>query len=67
MTRIGGRGSPDTAKIFISYRRRAAAGHAGRLYDDRVDHFAQWPHVKNLVPHQSVYNFGRMQEVWRDK
>jgi hypothetical protein len=25
-----------------------------------------WPHVKNLIPHQSLYNFGRMQEVWRD-
>jgi peptide/nickel transport system substrate-binding protein len=26
-----------------------------------------WPFVKNLVPHQSVYNYGRMQEVWLDK
>ncbi len=26
-----------------------------------------WPHVKNLVPHQSIYNYGRMQEVWLDK
>ena len=26
-----------------------------------------WPHVKNLVPHHNVYNFGRMQDVWRDK
>ncbi len=25
------------------------------------------PYVKNLVPHQSVYNYGRMQEVWLDK
>lgn len=32
----------------------------------RLDYFAHWPHVKNLVPHQSIYNFGRMQEVWRD-
>ena len=29
-----------------------------------VDHFAHWPHVKNLVPHHSLYSFGRMQEVW---
>jgi hypothetical protein len=26
-----------------------------------------WPYVKNLVPHQSAYNYGRMQEVWLDK
>ena len=32
-----------------------------------IDHFAQWPHVKNLVPHHSLYNFGRMQEVWLDR
>jgi peptide/nickel transport system substrate-binding protein len=33
----------------------------------RMDRFAMWPHVKNLVPHQSIYNWGRMQEVWLDK
>jgi TIR domain len=33
------RRNPDTAKIFISYRRRETAGHAGRLYDDLVEHF----------------------------
>ena len=32
-----------------------------------IDHFAQWPHVKNLVPHNSLYNYGRMQEVWLDR
>ena len=26
-----------------------------------------WPHVKNLVPHHSLYSFGRMQEVWLDR
>jgi hypothetical protein len=26
-----------------------------------------WPHVKNLVPHDNIYNFGRMADVWRDK
>lgn len=33
----------------------------------RLDYFAQWPYVKNLVPHQSIYNWGRMQDVWLDK
>jgi peptide/nickel transport system substrate-binding protein len=33
----------------------------------RLDYFAHRPFVKNLIPHQSIYNYGRMQEVWRDK
>ncbi len=37
------------------------------MLDWRLDYFTVWPHVKNLVPHQSIYNFGRMQEVWSDK
>ena len=36
------------------------------MLDWRLDYFTVWPHVKNLIPHQSIYNFGRMQEVWRD-
>jgi hypothetical protein len=33
------RRSPERARIFISYRRRETAGHAGRLYDGLVEHF----------------------------
>ena len=33
----------------------------------RLDYFTVWPHVKNLVPHHSIYGWGRMQEVWLDK
>jgi hypothetical protein len=33
----------------------------------RLDYFTQWPHVKNLVPHHNIYNYGRMQDVWMDK
>ena len=35
--------------------------------DSRLDYFTVWPHVKNLVPHNNIFNFGRMQEVWREK
>jgi TIR domain len=38
-TRTEGRTGADTAKIFISYRRRETAGHAGRLYDGLSEHF----------------------------
>jgi peptide/nickel transport system substrate-binding protein len=33
----------------------------------RLDYFTVWPHVKGLVPHHSIYNFGRMQDVWIDR
>ena len=33
----------------------------------RNEYFTLWPHVRNLTPHNSLYNYGRMQEVWLDK
>jgi peptide/nickel transport system substrate-binding protein len=33
----------------------------------RVDRFAHQPYVKNLIPHQVVYNCCRLQETWLDK
>jgi peptide/nickel transport system substrate-binding protein len=33
----------------------------------RADKFAHYPYVKNLVPHQVVYNCCRLQETWLDK
>jgi hypothetical protein len=37
--RTAERRSPERARIFISYRRRETAGHAGRLYDKLSEHF----------------------------
>jgi len=34
------------------------------MIDWRLDYYLQWQYVKNLIPHQSIYNWGRMQEVW---
>jgi TIR domain len=31
--------APGSGKVFISYRRRETAGHAGRLYDRLAEHF----------------------------
>jgi peptide/nickel transport system substrate-binding protein len=33
----------------------------------RKEYFTQWPYVRNLVPHHSLYNWGRMQDVWLDR
>ena len=32
-----------------------------------IDYYMYWPYVKGLVPHNNVYNYGRMQDVWLDK
>ena len=37
------------------------------ITDWRLDYFAHWPYVHNMVPQNNIYNFGRMQDVWRDK
>jgi peptide/nickel transport system substrate-binding protein len=33
----------------------------------RLDYNVRWPHVHNFVPHQSIYNYGRLHEVWLDR
>jgi peptide/nickel transport system substrate-binding protein len=37
------------------------------IYGYRANYNAMWPTVKNLVPHQTNYSYGRMQEVWLDR
>jgi hypothetical protein len=38
-----------------------------RLLGWSLDAFARWPHVRSLVPHHGVYNWGRHTHVWLDK
>ena len=58
-----------TKRLAMVYavQRRLEADAARPILDWKLDYFTVWPHVKNLIPHQSIYNFGRMQEVWSDK
>jgi peptide/nickel transport system substrate-binding protein len=37
------------------------------MLDWTLDYFTVWPHVKGLVPHHNIYNYGRMQDVWSSK
>src|SRR5215471_166466 len=53
--------------LNVAIQKKLEADAARPILDWRIDYFAVWPHVKNMIPHQSVYNFGRMQEVWTDK
>lgn len=45
-------------------QRRLEADVARPMLGWRKEYFAHWPRVRNLVPHNSLYNYGRMQEVW---
>jgi peptide/nickel transport system substrate-binding protein len=65
----------QSQELNLNKRLTMVAAVQKKLEDDaarpllawRLDYFTHRPFVKNLIPHQSIYNFGRMQEVWRDK
>jgi peptide/nickel transport system substrate-binding protein len=54
-------------KIVWEIQRRLEADVARPMLGWRNEYFTQWPYVRNLVPHHSLYNYGRMQDVWLDK
>ena len=72
-------GGEDDRPAVAGAEPEEAAGHGSALQkkleeeaprpilDWRLDYFAHWPYVQNMVPHNNIYNFGRMQDVWRDK
>jgi peptide/nickel transport system substrate-binding protein len=54
-------------KLVWEIQRRLEADVARPMLGWRNEYFTQWPYVKNLVPHHSLYNYGRMQDVWLDR
>jgi peptide/nickel transport system substrate-binding protein len=54
-------------QLVWNIQKKLEADAARPILDWKLDYFTVWPHVKNLIPHQSIYNFGRMQEVWSDR
>jgi peptide/nickel transport system substrate-binding protein len=54
-------------KLVWDIQRKLEADVARPMLGWRLEYFTQWPYVKNLVAHHSLYNWGRMQEVWLDK
>jgi ABC-type transport system substrate-binding protein len=48
-------------------QRRLASASASPVLGWRLDYFTAWPYVKNLVPHHSIYSWGRLQDTWLDK
>jgi peptide/nickel transport system substrate-binding protein len=54
-------------KLVWDIQKKLEADVARPMLGWRKEYFAQWPHVRNLVPHNALYNYGRMQEVWLDR
>jgi len=60
----------DSAKrlaLVQEIQRRLETAAVRPILGWRLDYFAAWPYVKNLVPHHSIYSWGRLQDVWLDK
>jgi peptide/nickel transport system substrate-binding protein len=53
--------------LVVQIQRKLEEDAARPTIGWRLEYYLTWKHVKNLVPHQSIYNWGRMQEVWLDK
>jgi len=54
-------------KLVHEIDRRLQIEVARPILDHKLDAFMHWPHVKGLLPHNNINNFGRMQDVWLDK
>jgi peptide/nickel transport system substrate-binding protein len=54
-------------KMAWEIQKKLEADVARPMLGWRIEYFTQWPYVRNLVAHHSLYNWGRMQDVWLDK
>jgi len=54
-------------QMLAALQKQVEEDAARPILDWRLDYFTTWPYVKNMVPHDNIYNFGRMADVWRDK
>ena len=59
-------GQPFTSRV-ADIQRKLEVDAARPVMGWGLDFFAQWPYVKGLVPHNNIYNYGRLQEVWLDR
>ncbi len=54
-------------QMLAALQKQVEEDAARPILDWKLDYFTTWPYVKNLVPDDNIYNFGRMADVWRDK
>ncbi|MBI4082783.1 MAG: ABC transporter substrate-binding protein [Candidatus Lambdaproteobacteria bacterium] len=57
----------ERLKLVREIDKRLVTDVARVVFGARINFNAAWPHVKNYVPHQTHYSYGRMQEVWLDQ
>ncbi len=53
--------------MLAALQKKLEEDAARPILDWKLDYFTVWPHVHNMIPHNNIYNFGRMTDVWRDK
>ena len=54
-------------KLVHEIQKKLEADVARPMLGWRKEYFVHWPHVKGLTAHNSLYNWGRKQEVWLDR
>jgi peptide/nickel transport system substrate-binding protein len=54
-------------KLVWDIQKKLEADVARPMLGWRKEYFVTWPYVKGLVSHNSLYNWGRHQDVWLDK
>ena len=60
----------DPAKryaLVAEVQKRLEFDAARPIFAWDLDYFAMWPYVHGFVPHNSIYNNGRLQDVWLSK
>ena len=54
-------------KLVHEIQKKLEADVARPMLGWRKEYFVHWPYVKGLVAHNSLYNWGRKQDVWLDR
>ncbi|HET9001983.1 MAG TPA: ABC transporter substrate-binding protein [bacterium] len=54
-------------RLVAEIQKRLELDGARPILGWTTDYYAMWPHVKNLVPHHSIFSYARFQDVWLDR
>ncbi|HYS93895.1 MAG TPA: ABC transporter substrate-binding protein, partial [Candidatus Acidoferrales bacterium] len=54
-------------ELVLALQKKLEEEAARPILDWKLDYVSHWPYVHNWIPHNDIYNYGRMQDVWRDK
>src|SRR6266511_3526590 len=54
-------------ELVLALQKKLEEEAARPILDWKLDYVSHWPYVHNWIPHNDIYYYGRMQDVWRDK